>query len=738
MKMRFLCSIAVIAILFLPFEIFGQQEKPEGSGPYLKVTYLENNSGKIQVFDQNGQPADEISYDTRFSKGWTVTTERGDRVELQLIPNKSIFKISDKTNFTVEDLQSDSGGTNVFKVVLGKARMIASKSTGQEYAVKGYSTTCGVRGTDFGVVIDPMVNETAFVLDGVIDFTNEAGQTIQVAKGMMADAMATVFESVEIPADFKAEIEKTLGFEGVNPEDVQGYTPAVTPSPEQPAAERPSAQAKPPAAPAGTQPGPLDGALGWLRDILGMEVGSVTISGATWSKVVLSPSFTLGDFKLGLYLPIIYQGDMFNPQYYYRPAGNDEWNFGTGGTTFDWADMFTDLILKIKYMEWGTQRDPFFFKVGNLEDITIGHGLIMRNFANDVDFPAVRAIGLNLGIDFGFLGFESMVDNAADIQIVGGRIYVRPFGDFRAAFGLSLVSDLSPAADLMLSGTSITTAVGNPIFFNPGIDIDLPFIESDALSLIGFADVACMVPYFRTAVPAGLFGPASIPVGFAWDAIWDPAATMPLKNYGFSTGVLGNVLIIDYRLEFRYFTGSFMPQFYNTGYMRTRGVYVLQQLALLCQPTTASLAVTQMGIYGEGGFTLDKIMNLTLGYFWPWQVSSTGAFQSSDYDHFIATLTIEKGVIPLVNVWGSVSYERTMFMPTILNGQSMGLTLFDANTVATAKVGYTITPNLDILLIYTATAHRDENGNLVYPTSGSGAFLPQLDTVLSIETDVHF
>jgi len=39
------------------------------------------------------------------------------------------------------------------------------------------------------------------------------------------------------------------------------------------------------------------------------------------------------------------------------------------------GDITSDLFLKIRYVEWGTQRDPFFVKVGNLNDITIGHVL---------------------------------------------------------------------------------------------------------------------------------------------------------------------------------------------------------------------------------------------------------------------------------------------------------------------------------------------------------------------------
>ena len=152
----------------------------------------------------------------------------------------------------------------------------------------------------------------------------------------------------------------------------------------------------------------MDNLLTALRDILGFEIGSINVADPnnpghtlTYAKAVFQPTFPLGKFKTALYLPIIYQGDMFNANDWYRPAGNNEWSFGTdqGGFTNQVADFTRDLLLKIKYVEYGRQRDPFFLKAGNLDDITIGHGLIMRNFANDADFPAVRHMGLNIGVD---------------------------------------------------------------------------------------------------------------------------------------------------------------------------------------------------------------------------------------------------------------------------------------------------------------------------------------------------
>jgi len=141
-----------------------------------------------------------------------------------------------------------------------------------------------------------------------------------------------------------------------------------------------------------------------------------------------------------------------------------------------------------------------------------------------------------------------------------------------------------------------------------------------------------------------------------------------------------------------------------------------------------------MGVFGEGGFTLPKIFSLELSYFWPWTPGA--ATMDFGNDHLVAKFSLDRGVIPMVNLYGSVSYERTDFMPTILqNGAGSGLSLFDAHTVVSATINYGVTENLDVSLLYTTTAHRDAAGNLVYEEDGS--LLPKLDTSLSIMTQIH-
>ncbi len=188
---------------------------------------------------------------------------------------------------------------------------------------------------------------------------------------------------------------------------------------------------------------------------------------------------------------------------------------------------------------------------------------------------------------------------------------------------------------------------------------------------------------------------------------------------------------ITWRLEFRDYTGAFIPDFYNSDYERDRTQMVSQVLQYLENPAASQYNQT-LGIFGEGGFTWPKVFSLTLNYFWPWtQDPTTHAFTFGN-DHFLAKFTLEPGVIPVVKIFGSVSYERTNFVPALLNGTTNGPTLFDANTVVAATIGYPISDSLDVSVSYTETARRDSAGNVMYDPSSLGGLLPYMDSSVSI------
>jgi hypothetical protein len=108
-------------------------------------------------------------------------------------------------------------------------------------------------------------------------------------------------------------------------------------------------------------------------------------------------------------------------------------------------------------------------------------------------------------------------------------------------------------------------------------------------------------------------------------------------------------------------------------------------------------------------------------------------FHNDDYDRFVLKLTMRKGAIPNIGLSGFLSYERAAFVSTLM-GSAESDDLFDANTVIRAQVVYSVTPDVDVVLLYTTMARRDSSGTVQY---SSDTFLPEMDAVMLIGADVR-
>jgi hypothetical protein len=723
MKMRTALVLLLLAALVVPTGLAAAEKVL----PSAQLVYFENNSRQLRVTTDSGSPV-SAREGMKLGVGWTVKTGRGDVAEVELVHNRTIIKISQNTTFTVKALGDTREAPNVLSVAAGKIRTVAGKATGNErYRIEGGAAVCGVSGTDFIFTVPEDGSDALLqTLQGLVDFWKEAdpGTILQVGEKMAASIQQFVVS--QIPDDVWNSLPGENEFQKLDPKMVPG---------------------------SGSASNAIEEIMAKAMKILGIEIGSITIGDQTWSKLVAQPNFSIGPVKAGLYLPLIYNGNMFDPADWYHPNGNDEWSFGFDQT--GWVnvvvDAVSDTFLKIKYFEWNDQRDPFFFKIGNLNDITIGHGLIMRDFANDADFPAIRRTGLNFGLDYGKVGFEYMVNDAGNLLtlpvmfsdasfvpdvLTGGRVYTRPFaseakkkGELKSigdlALGVSLLVDFGPAVDFY-EGSITPEDAGKPIFLNPGVDLDVPIFETDFFSIVGFADAALMLPYFRSAPTL-----APIGKGFAFEAVWNPDADIPFRNYGIAAGLFGNVWFIDWRLEYRYYTGVFKPAFYNTGYERSRSQYVSDLLAYLNDPLNPDYNTLTMGVYGEGGFSWKEIAQLELGYFWPWDNDPATSLADME-DRLVAKFIFQE--IPVIHLAGSFSYERTSFAGALIGGA--GLSLFDANTVVKAELAYPLVKDmLDVVLFYTLTPMLDGDGVPIYDGS---TWLPEMTTNLAIETRVHY
>ncbi|MFP4549687.1 MAG: FecR domain-containing protein [Spirochaetales bacterium] len=716
-----------------------------------------------QLFELQDSEDGVLTFGFVLDRNYVVRTFDG-FAEITL-PHGHLLKLDSNTEVVIENAlsQSATAGEDRVSVNRGRLRSIVADLTGtsRSFSVRTPTAVGGVRGTDFLTEVSEQ-GELIAVKEGLVEFTTDAGTTVALAANQYANALAAQFAAVQssdVVAQFYGSLNE-LSEQAQTLEAVQiaQATPEDEPAAEsdEPAETEPSdgaddpvrtdtpavSTADDPGTPAGVarrdEDGPFDQFMIGLTEALGLEIGTLSVAGTTYSKLVAQPTFEVGELRAGLYLPMIYSGNMFDSDDWYKPAGNNEWSFGTD---YSWTtdtlaavgDFFGDLALKIKFIEWGDQRDDFFFKVGNINTFQLGHGLLMRDYANDSDFPSIRRIGLNVGFDFGRAGFEALTNDLAEPEVFGLRLYGRPFGGFPLAFGVSGVTDLAPASDLPETDAQgnvvfADTRTTNPLFLNVALDIDLPIVETDPLSVIAYTDVGGLLPYLREGV-------AGLDPGFQTQALTEAVdGSTRLRNYGVVGGIMGNVTMLDYRAELQFFNGIFEPAFYDADYDRTRGEVARQTIAYLQDPNDPEYDYMTLGVYGEASATLFDLVTLTAGYRWPWTIDGeTDKIAMGDQDYLLAELRLQEGLLPL-DISAGVSYERTFFVPTLLDETGFeGATLFDENTVLSGEIVYPVAPIIDIVASVSTTVLRNDDGTIIYEQR-NGQLKPKIGPVISIET----
>ena len=750
-------------------------------GFYVAAQELVYYEGEIRVYERGNNQLFElqdsidgyVTFGYELDTHYVVRTFGGASAEI-LLPNGHLLKLDEDTEVELASVVAHGAesGSDVVSVAAGRVRSVVASltGTGRRFQVNTPSAVGGVRGTDFLTEVLEG-SETIAVLEGVVDFANSAGEHIQLAANQFANALGSTFApetAANIAEQFYGRLnelsdralqarqtlisalpptdQETPDQNGEEPGDGTGDQ-GEEPAPEAPTTtdavvvENVGGDTEGGEGESGvgiegpSEPGPLDNFMAGLTEALGFEIGTVTLGGETYSKVIAQPTFQLGRLRMGLYLPIIYTGNLFDPSLWYHPAGNNEWSFGfdqdwSGEPLVAVGDVLTDLALKIRFIEWGDMRDPFFLKVGNLDTLTLGHGLLMNNYANDTDFPTVRRVGLNLGIDFGRFGFEALTNDVARPQILGTRLYARPFGGFPLAVGVSGVVDLGPARDLPseVDGTPAfeVERATDPIFTNMAVDLDLPVMERDLATLILYGDAGVMVPYLRNAA-------GGLTAGMQWDVLTGPGGN-DLRNYGIASGLMGHVSILDYRLEFQNFHGVFRPAFYDSNYDRIRGEKVRETIAYLQNPADPAYDHQTIGIYGEAGVNIADLVRIDAGYLWPWtRDPDTDRIVMGDNDELGVSLWIQDGLLPY-GITAGASYHRTHFVPTLLGeGGFENASLFDEYTVLEGRIVYPVAPIMDIVASVSTQILRDENGDIQYEMRG-GELRPVWGPVISIET----
>ena len=170
------------------------------------------------------------------------------------------------------------------------------------------------------------------------------------------------------------------------------------------------------------------------------SIGSVTVQERQLYRLALRPQFPLGRAAVVMDLELFIGDD-----------GSVEslgWSFATPAETFD------SLLRKIYYVRYGEPREPAFVRVGALDRVTLGYGLIMDRYRNTLEYPGIKRTGAVFHFDRlagNRFGVQGMVNNVQDFQQGGAVLGTRLFtyvGE-RVELGATYVLDINQYAGLL-------------------------------------------------------------------------------------------------------------------------------------------------------------------------------------------------------------------------------------------------------------------------------------------------
>ena len=438
MTMSYMKKISIIFILFTvticSAETIGRVMKANG-----EVLIKPIGSGTYSVGVKPGQAV---------SNGDAIRVGEASFAVVIFLDDKSVVKIRENTDFQFVE----TSNTRSLIIEQGTTlHNVNSKDRKKAYRVETPVSVASVKGTQFSAFHDAVAGIDKFVgKTGNFDvFNTISGMTVNVGAGQKAvsNALGQLIPAPAEPGDYpedpEGESPDDSQEEQDEPEDqddqqeqdnepeTQEEPQTEEPSTEQePEPERSSDSSEPQADQPSTEQEPEPSAKKPLN--LGLGVGSATIDGVIYNQVALRPELSFG--KLGIGLDLVMYID------------------NEGGIRKDEWDEASDFIDKFLFIRWGQKSDPFWFKWGSLNNVTIGYGGLLAGYSNMMEFPSVRKVGINTGVSFGNFGTELFLSNMKDFSRGGTLMGLR--GTYKLSdaipltFGLNFIMDMNQFSGL--------------------------------------------------------------------------------------------------------------------------------------------------------------------------------------------------------------------------------------------------------------------------------------------------
>jgi len=662
--------------------------------------------------------------------GDAIMTAEDGFVAVIFTSDKSLVKIRKNSEVSIREEYS------VRTVKINEGRVLASVTPGVKgaFRIETPTSVASVKGTKFWTVTSSQFGDRFYGVEGNVNVMNLiTGVETNMAPGQMVistpqgQLVNMPVDESDIPTDPDEEVPEPELEPEVQPEE-EVHKPEPTIDMAAAPSEMPAEVAEP--------EGEGDGSKKPFG--MGLGLGSVTIDDKIYNQIALRPEFRIS--KLAVALDIaIYMDEQ-------GKIREDEW------------DEFSDYLDKLYYVRWAQPGDPFFAKLGAMDNTTLGYGILMSGYSNTTEYPQVRKVGIHTGMQIGGLGWEAFMANAKEITgpgLMAGRVTYQPLKKLPLKIGGTIVADVYPYRGLKDSDDD---EVADALDMYPDEDdndvinelkTNFTQIQRDYLRSVGYDmpseaiianGITKLSDYDRIMNGAVSFdiGMPVLNSKFVKLEVYGQAASfIPTEDsayvlnnltgeyegtaftpgFGFAVpGVRANLFkIANLSLEYRYAGENFLFGFWDRAYdyervqIRKNEIYTKQQMKLMQDQ--------MQGVFGS--FDVNILNYAILGAYYQHMFTSGDEIKS-----FMATASIPKGKIPKL-AGATAFYQRN---------NDKNPFLFDKpseNTILGYKVGFELGGGAVIYYVFQKT-YRDYDG--------SGSIDPKTESVsiTTIETGFSF
>jgi len=695
----------ILTLLFFlsSFTVYGQQ---------VKVHFL---IGDVHVRESVLQKEwNKLTLNQDLNEKEIVKTGNESRCEL-LFPDGSKVSILSNSMMQIKDVaHKNNRKTNLF-TLLGSFYFKVKKALGDQFRIKSPSSVAAIRGTEF-MLINKQNQSELLVKSGTVEFSDiNESQKVIVNSGQKSIIKSGGFPSqpMELSEAEKSALDKLSGsetqYEDAGEKQEQPQQTEVKEPPDKNTETAILANTIPPTPQEEGQPESSGKGIGMK---MGLSLGAVTIDNQIYNQIGLRPEFTYG--KLGVMLDLTI---------YLDQDGNirkENW------------DSFDDLIEKFYYVRWAQKGDPFYAKVGAIDNYRLGYGILMNHYYNTIEYPTVIRTGLETGIKAGDFGFDMMVNDFKELSRPGGlfagRISYRLFDLLE--IGFSMVYDRNQFASLDdADNDGVPDALDDfPNNKKYAVDTDgdgVPDLKDPDRDGDGYTDNYAVIPdssYFNdddfstNKLKPTPFNIKSAKqkdqIAFAVDLALPVVNTEYLQlllytqaaQFGYGggwgaspLGFLAKFAFIDLYGEYRIFDKKFIPEYFNTTYELERAFF-LQDTTGNLQPFTKR-QLLELVNENLQGFVIGADFNL-----WDWVIFGAEYQNMSKsiikFKTFRSHIDLNTTIIPKVNSLGAYYYQQNadeLFKKT-------------EGTILGYRFSYEIASGASLILDYRQT-YRDVDGN---------------------------